>query len=107
MHRWMSRAAVLAMAGVWSAPVMAGIEDGDLEEGRQVYNQVCVTCHGEKGDGKGPAGAALNPPPRDFRTGEFKYGGSDEDLFSIISDGAAVKGGSPSMAPWSSGVVCT
>lgn len=93
--------AVVGAVVAWAATsAVAGIEQGDLEEGRQVYNQVCVTCHGENGDGKGPAGAALNPPPRDFTQGEFKYGGSDEDIFAVITEGAAVKGGSPSMAAW-------
>jgi len=100
MRNKMSRMALVAAASLSASVATAGIEQGDLDEGRQVYNQVCVTCHGEAGDGKGPAGAALNPPPRDFTTGEFKYGGTDQDLFDVISNGAAAKGGSPSMAPW-------
>lgn len=37
-----------------------------IEAGRAIYQQNCLTCHGEKGDGKGPAGTALKPPPADF-----------------------------------------
>jgi len=98
-----ARVATLVLVGtvaVWTTSAIAGMEDGNVDEGRQVYNQVCTTCHGEKGDGKGPAGAALNPPPRDFTKGDFKYGGTDEDIFAVITEGAAVKGGSPSMAAW-------
>src|SRR5207253_9865578 len=29
--------------------------------------------HGLAGDGRGPAGAWLNPHPRDYRSGEFKF----------------------------------
>lgn len=100
MLKKMSPVALVAVATLTASVAWAGIEEGDLDEGRQVYNQVCYTCHGEKGDGKGPAGAALNPPPRDFTSGEFKYGGTDEDIFEVISNGAASKGGSPSMAAW-------
>lgn len=100
MRNWMSRAFLVVLPLAWGAPAFAGIDDGDVDTGRQVYNQVCVTCHGEKGDGKGPAGATLNPPPRDFTTGDFKFGGADEDIFAVITDGAAAKGGSPNMAPW-------
>jgi mono/diheme cytochrome c family protein len=84
----------------------AGIEDADPAKGKQVYSLYCQTCHGEKGDGQGPAGKALNPPPRDFTKAEFKFGAADADLFNVISNGAAAqKGsdgttGSPLMAPW-------
>jgi mono/diheme cytochrome c family protein len=67
----------------------------------------CWTCHGKSGTGDGPAGAALNPPPRDFTTGEFKFDankdgkpGEPEDLFMVIKNGAAAYGGNPSMTPW-------
>ena len=72
----------------------------DLEQGKQPYSLYCVTCHGELGDGQGIVGKTLDPPPRDFTTGDFKFGGTDEEIFEIISNGAASKGGSPLMAPW-------
>jgi len=37
-----------------------------LERGRTLYAQTCASCHGPKGDGDGPAGRGLNPPPRHF-----------------------------------------
>ena len=74
--------------------------DPDPAKGKQIYQLYCVTCHGENGDGQGPVGRTLNPPPRDFTQGEFKFGGADQDLFDIITNGAAAKGGSPLMAPW-------
>ena len=59
------------------------------------------------GKGDGPAGAALNPKPRDFSVGDFKYDtdkdgkpGTDADLANIIKNGAGAYGGSPLMAPW-------
>lgn len=75
-------------------------QDADLEKGKSVFMTYCATCHGEKGDGQGPVGKTLNPPPRDFNAGEFKYGGTDQDIFDVITNGAASKGGSPLMAPW-------
>jgi mono/diheme cytochrome c family protein len=44
-----------------------------LQLGRQVYTQQCAGCHGTTGDGNGPAGPHLNPPPRDYRNGVFKF----------------------------------
>jgi mono/diheme cytochrome c family protein len=37
-----------------------------LAQGKKVYEVNCSPCHGTKGDGKGPAGAVLKPPPNDF-----------------------------------------
>ena len=65
-----------------------------LEEGRRLYVRNCATCHGVEGDGNGPSGAALWPPPRDFRRALFKYAGvadrglpSDDELVRIITGG--------------------
>ena len=44
-----------------------------LRRGQQVYQQYCAGCHGVTGDGAGPAAAYLNPRPRDYRLGVFKF----------------------------------
>jgi mono/diheme cytochrome c family protein len=79
-----------------------GTETADLEKGKLIFTMYCMTCHGEQGDGKGPVGLTLDPPPRDFTKAEFKYCGgcSDKEVFEIITNGAASQGGSPNMAPW-------
>jgi len=65
-----------------------------LERGRQSYAMYCVGCHGEKGDGNGPAARFLNPKPRDFRVGRLKFAGvpansapTDEDYLRVIDHG--------------------
>ena len=88
---------ILAGAGLAAADDAA-----DIEKGKKTYTTFCATCHGPEGDGKGVVGAALDPKPRNFRVGDFKFGGTDQDIFDVISNGAASKGGSPLMAPWSS-----
>lgn len=45
----------------------------DANRGKPVYVQYCSGCHGERGDGKGPAAEFLDPRPRDFTRGVFKY----------------------------------
>ena len=47
----------------------------------------CNACHGEKGDGSGPAAAALKPPPRNFTKGDFKNGNKPQNLFDSITKG--------------------
>jgi mono/diheme cytochrome c family protein len=44
-----------------------------MQLGRDVYATYCVGCHGEKGDGAGPAARFLDPKPRDFRLGKLKF----------------------------------
>jgi mono/diheme cytochrome c family protein len=65
-----------------------------LTAGARAYVQYCRACHGDKGDGKGPAAKGLRPPPRDFTLGVFKFaavqGGAlphDEDLERIVRSG--------------------
>lgn len=45
------------------------------ESGKQhgLYRQHCGHCHGTTGDGMGPTAAILNPYPRDYRQGKFKF----------------------------------
>ncbi len=38
-----------------------------------LYRKHCLACHGLSGDGAGPNAADLDPYPRDFRNGVFKY----------------------------------
>jgi len=48
--------------------------DGDvLGKGSVLYRRHCLHCHGVAGDGHGPTAPWLNPPPRDFRRGLFKF----------------------------------
>jgi cytochrome c oxidase cbb3-type subunit 2 len=71
--------------------------------GKRVYDEHCVMCHGDKGEGKGPQAAGLRPPPRDFTRGVFKFRSTpsgtlptDEDLWKTISDGLH----GTAMVPW-------
>lgn len=68
---------------------------GNAENGKKVYDKRCGWCHGETGDGKGPAAERLNPPPRDFTSGMYKIKTSafdemnpnDEDVLRMINEG--------------------
>lgn len=66
----------------------------ELFEGKNVYRIYCAACHGDLGDGNGPAAAGMSPAPRDFTIGIFKYrstpSGSlptDEDLIKVVQWG--------------------
>ena len=40
---------------------------------RPLYLQHCATCHGARGNGKGPSAQYLATMPRDFTRGEYKF----------------------------------
>jgi mono/diheme cytochrome c family protein len=58
-----------------------------IEAGKALYAKNCLPCHGEKGDGKGPAGKMMKPQPRDFREGKFVNGDKPENIFKTIGEG--------------------
>ena len=67
-----------------------------LDAGRTVYEQECSGCHGVEGDGGGPAAAYLEPRPRNFRIGKFKFTSTPtgakprrEDILGIVTNGLA------------------
>ena len=61
-----------------------------------LYREHCVHCHGISGDGLGPTAAFLNPYPRDYRPGVFKFKSTEradkpthEDLVRTLHNGIA------------------
>lgn len=58
-----------------------------IEKGKTSYATNCLACHGEKGEGNGPAGQYLVPKPRNFVTEPFKKGNKPEEVFKSITDG--------------------
>ena len=58
-----------------------------LALGKTSFTTNCVSCHGEKGDGNGPAGQYLNPKPRNYAKDKFKKGDKVEQIFDTVSKG--------------------
>ena len=105
----MSRISLTLTAAFTLAAAIApsATQAADLAAGKEKFTMFCVTCHGETGKGDGPGAAGIQPPPRDFSKGEFKFDpnkngktGEDADLKAVITKGAAEFGGSPLMTPW-------
>jgi mono/diheme cytochrome c family protein len=42
-------------------------------EGKYLFERNCIVCHGPRGDGKGEMAPTLQPRPRSFREGMFKF----------------------------------
>lgn len=57
--------------------------------GQAVFSANCATCHGESGQGNGPAAVGLEPPPADFTDGAWVTGdGSIEAIVNTIENGS-------------------
>ena len=76
----------MAAGPAWSDE--AGVNHG-------LYRKHCVHCHGISGGGRGPTARFLNPYPRDYRMGIFKFKSNaaaarptDEDLHRVLYNGA-------------------
>ena len=90
----------LAAGPVWS-------EQGGGKHG--LYRRHCAHCHGISGDGQGPTAMILNPYPRDYRPGVFKFKSTfnpaqptDDDLRHVIHEGVpgtAMPAFAPLLAP--------
>lgn len=58
-----------------------------ITSGKETFKEQCVFCHGENGDGAGPAGATLEPKPADFTNAEKMSQLTDTYLFWRLSEG--------------------
>ena len=54
------------------------LDEVTLKEGSRLYRLYCLQCHGLTGDGRGPTAKWVNPHPRDYRKGLFKFQSVDQ-----------------------------
>jgi mono/diheme cytochrome c family protein len=81
-------------AAAAAAPPVAAASGADGDEGARIYHARCAACHGERGDGRGPVAAYLDPAPRDFTAGVYKIRSTesgqpptDDDLMRVVTRG--------------------
>lgn len=70
-----------------SVSAQTAIKKGDLKTGRNVYNEICFACHGEKGDGKGPSWFNTKPSPQVFINSVYMSRLTDEYIFNVVKYG--------------------
>lgn len=97
--KWDSESATATLSSPLQAMPAAGdtivTGAGDvLRSGRGLYQRHCSHCHGTSGDGNGPTAQYLNPRPRDYRHGVFKFTSTNdqskasrEDLTRVLRQG--------------------
>ena len=93
MSRWLSF--VVGLGATLGTGSQARAADGDVENGKVVYDKQCAQCHGKEGDADGPGALYMLPRPRVFKdNGAYKFRTTasgamptDQDLFNIITIG--------------------
>ncbi len=67
--------ALKKLTGTPDKPILLGSEKttNQLRHGYALYSKYCVQCHGVNGDGNGAVAEHLNPKPRDYTLGVFKF----------------------------------
>jgi len=78
---------LLLVATFWPAQNEAADE---YTQGKKLYNDKCLICHGAKGDGNGPAGSALSPKPANFTDSKFWQGDVDKKIKDTVVNGHGV-----------------
>lgn len=71
-------------------PISPGVES--LQQGRKLFSQNCSVCHGEKGDGNGPAASALETPPANFLAKKHSAMYRPGEKYWIIGNGTETTG---------------
>lgn len=83
----------------WIAPETAAKKQNPVESnektlkmGKKIYNKMCWACHGGEGQGDGPAGASLSPPPADFSSSTIQSQ-TDGAIYWKLSTGRGTMAG--------------
>lgn len=61
-----------------------------IQKGKEIYEKKCALCHGDKGDGKGPAAAGLNPKPTNFQDSHGQKMTDGEHFWKITTGRGAM-----------------
>jgi mono/diheme cytochrome c family protein len=71
-------------------------------QGRALFHEHCIICHGAEANGQGVTATYLTPPPRDLTSAEWQGQIDDRHLYSVIAEGrrgTAMPSWKPTLSP--------
>ena len=86
-ERIVSIMCVATLLSVASAAWVAPAFGADLAQGKKIYTDKCLKCHGEKGRGDGPRAYDLSKKPADYTDKEKMSKFTDADLRKVVKEG--------------------
>ena len=78
---WAAAGLLLGVA-LWGAPSGTRAQDG-----KAIFTDKCMPCHGEKGDGKGPMASTFDPKPGNFSDPKFCQGDVHKKITDSVTKG--------------------
>ena len=77
-----------AAAGLFLGLGLLGAPSGTMaQDGKAIYTDKCMPCHGEKGDGKGPMAVTFDPKPGNFKDPKLCQGDVHKNITDIVNKG--------------------
>jgi cytochrome c553 len=83
-------------SGPHGGAATGGAKTGD-ERAHAMFETICATCHGNTGQGNGPAAESLPTKPRNYTDAAWQAGVTDAQIKDIIIHGGQAVGKSPLM----------
>ena len=96
MEKFMPPFSSLSVSDRWDVLAYVytlSMRDDDLAQGKLLYEENCLLCHGERGRGDGPEAGSLEDSPIDFTDQAFMGMRSAGDLFQAITAGVGSRPG--------------
>jgi cbb3-type cytochrome c oxidase subunit III len=66
--------------------VLLAAAPSTADDGGRIYRERCAVCHGADGRGDGAAAGLLEPRPRDFTTGRYKFRSTPTGTLPTLAD---------------------
>jgi mono/diheme cytochrome c family protein len=87
VKRMISVGCITMLVSVASVASVAPAFGADLANGKKVYVDKCLACHGEKGKGDGPKAEDLEKKPADYTDKAKMAKFTDADLKKTVKEG--------------------
>ncbi len=75
-------------------------DEAAVAAGAELYSINCATCHGDEGEGDGPAAAGLDPMPASLADVDMMSTMEDAYIFWRITEGGAMEPFNSAMPAW-------